>query len=213
MSKRKLLVAAVALCMVAVLGGGTLAYFTANDNVTNTFDTTADFSIEVTESQPTGELEYTVAGSESTGFTYSGLLPATTVHKDPTVTNTGGYPAYVRLVVTISKADAWMAACEKAGITELDTIFGGHDETVWTRKDDPTIDGNTIEYVYYLNEALEPSAAATLFDTFTVPFQFDTAEMDAINGFTINIKGEAIQTANTGDTVFEAFENYVEPEP
>lgn len=213
MSRRKLLVAAVALCMVAVLGGGTLAYFTGQGEVENTFrvatnDQSGDaFSIEVFETDLEG-------AETTTGITYESLQPADMVEKDPTVRNTGAYDAYVRLIVTISKADAWRTACEKFGISDLETIFGGYENDDWTRKDAPLTNeaDNTLTYVYYLNTPLVPDGEKTLFKTFTVPSQFDTTEMEAINGFTINVRGEAIQAANTvenpTDTVEDAYEAF-----
>lgn len=220
MSKRKLLVAAIALCMVAVLGGGTLAYFTGRDEVSNTFMTaTSDdpddtFSITVTETAAEGETSYEMAEDGNGGYAYSKLLPGDILHKDPTVTNTGAYDAYVRLTVTISKADAWKTACEKFGITDLETIFGGYEDADWTRKDAPLANetDDTLTYVYYLNAPLAPDGEKTLFETFTVPSQFDTTEMQAIDDFTINVKGEAIQAANTVEnptnTVEDAYEAF-----
>lgn len=89
MNKRKILLLVAMLSMVAILGvGGTLAYFTAEDAATNTF-TVGNVEIELTEPN------WTASGSEDAPEVYPGEALA----KDPTVTNTGKNPCFVRVKV------------------------------------------------------------------------------------------------------------------
>lgn len=93
MKKRKILLLVAMLCMVAILGvGGTLAYFTAEDDVTNTF-TVGNVKIELTE--PKWDPELGGTGKKEAEDVYPGeALP-----KDPQVTNKGNNPCFVRIKV------------------------------------------------------------------------------------------------------------------
>ena len=89
MNKRKLMLVAVALCMVAILGfGGTLAYLTDTETATNVF-TTGNVDIKLIEDFDAN----------------SKLMPGTAeqnnVKKVITVENTGSEDAYVRVHIAI----------------------------------------------------------------------------------------------------------------
>lgn len=85
MSKRKIMSLALAVCMVAILAvGGTLAYFTAEDEAENVF-TLGNVNIELEE-----EFEQ-----------YSQLVPGLDINKDVWVKNTGSMPAYVRVHIAL----------------------------------------------------------------------------------------------------------------
>lgn len=85
MSKRKILMLAVSVCMVAILAvGGTLAYFTAEDTADNVF-TMGHVSIDL--------IEDFVPNSP--------LAPGLDVNKDVSVKNDGSLPAYVRVHIAI----------------------------------------------------------------------------------------------------------------
>lgn len=213
--KRKTLIVALAVCLVAIMAFGTLAFFSAQDDITNKFmitdydpdnpytDPDEIFSIVVEETDPeTGK-------PTSDGITYDDIQPGDTVSKDPTVKNTGKYDQYVRVHVTVTNAKNWMGACEKYSITDLTTIFGDFDSANWTRVDDPVFDedADTLTYTYYYNNVLEPDASATLFKTVKIPDSFTATEMVALQSFELKIAAEAIQTANTGANAVEAFTN------
>ena len=79
MNKKKILVLAMALSMVAILAiGGSIAYFTAEDNAENVF-TVGNVEIDLTE--PNWEAQ----GEDEAADAYPGEALA----KDPTVENTG----------------------------------------------------------------------------------------------------------------------------
>lgn len=87
MSKRKILILAMSLCMVAILAvGGTLAYFTAEDTAVNVF-TMGNVDIELVEDYEQG----------------TELAPGLKINKDVSVKNTGSKPAYVRLHLAFRK--------------------------------------------------------------------------------------------------------------
>ena len=88
MNKRKLLLVALSLCMVAILAmGGTLAYLTDTDSETNTF-TVGNVQIDLVEN-----------------FTQkSKLLPGIDVTKEVKITNVGTEDAYVWYTYAIPAA-------------------------------------------------------------------------------------------------------------
>lgn len=220
MNKRKVLTTAVAVCLIAILSCGTLAYFTSTKSLTNKFYT-ASYD---PDNPPTAEELFSIKiyetaadGTENTeGLEYEDILPGMKVDKDPTIKNTGKYPAYVRLSVTVTNAAAWKAAFEnhkddsedKGGAIELEDVFGEFNED-WKRKEiSENKNEDTLTYVYYLDGELAAGADSTLFESVTIPPQLTVEEMSALSCFEIRITGDAIQSANTGDNAFEAFTTY-----
>ena len=117
MSKRKILLAALSICMVAILAvGGTLAYLTDYDQAKNVF-TIGKIDIELTEpdSKVKDKNETTLtdkteivknAEGEEVGVNYKNLMSGNKIVKKPTITNTGDNTAYVRVVLTMNNARA-----------------------------------------------------------------------------------------------------------
>lgn len=195
----------VAILAIAIIGG-TLAYFTDTKTATNTF-TVGNVKIKLDEQNP-GTNERT-----ETGAAYTSVTPGVAYAKDPTVTNTGNNDAWIRVNVTLSNAAAFKAAAAKHGVTDLATVFGGHDETKWTlagikdTSDDTT--KNTLTYSYYYKTVLAQGASTgPLFTTVTVPKSFTTADMEAIGNFTITVTADAIQkeSFDTAAAAFAAFD-------
>lgn len=191
----------VSLCLVAALAiiaiaGASLAYFTDKDAKTNTF-TLGNVDITLTE-------EHWVAPSA--------VAPDVKYAKDPIVKNVGKNDAWIRVDVTLSDAAAFMSAAEKHEITDLATIFAGHDETKWTLAGTPVFDNeaNTLTYSYYYNTILaEGESTKALFTSVTIPAEFDNDDMKEIGAdFTIDVTAHAIQTADSYNTVADAFAKY-----
>ena len=142
MNKRKILLLAALLVMVAILGvGGTLAYFTADETVANTF-TVGNVKIELTEPK------WEETGKEEAKDVYPGqVLP-----KDPTVKNVGANPCYVR--VKVDGLDVLGKTADlliKTGALGIDWVL------------------HTDDYYYY-TKVLEKDAATTaVFETITIP--------------------------------------------
>ena len=207
MTKKKVFVAALAVCLVAVLSMGTLAWFSDSDSVTNKFmiaDSESDpneiFSVDVWENTPDGD-------KDQDGYEYKDILPGDQLKKEVYVENTGAYDQYIRVKVTVNNADAWIAALGNG--YDLGTMFLGHDETKWTRYEVGEYNGtnNTYTMVFYLNEKLAPNATVNLFETVEIPSQLTQQQMSFVGGqFDLTILAEAVQTENVGDSAYEAFQ-------
>lgn len=226
LNKKKVFVVAIALCLVAVLSVGTLAWFSASESVKNTFKVatsdnqgTPDFSVDLYENlvDENGKFADTnndgkiddQDGVTRDGNTYNAILPGDELDKNPTVKNTGDYDQYIRVVVTLTKADVWAKALVDQGIAaDLDQIFTGYDNTLWSSEieDGNALDDGKITNVYYLKKTLKPDETATLFTGLTIPFQLEEEDMVyGADGFDLEIEAQAVQADNTGDNAKDAF--------
>lgn len=215
MTKRKIFVSALAICLIAIISMGTLAWYSDSDSATNTFkfaDSTDDpdelFSVNVYE-QKDGQTY-----DDPTGITYDDVVPGATYEKDAFVENTGKYDQYIRVTVTLSDLQAWMGALDITTPTAFDTYeikdnFPGFDETIWEKIEKKVDVGNdTLTYVLYLKDVLTPGTSINLFDEVVLPgATMDQTDAVAFGGdFTIDIKAEAVQTEFVGDTCYAAFQ-------
>lgn len=215
LNKKKVFVTALAVSLVAILSMGSIAWFSASDKVVNEFyvadsedDTPEEiFSVDVweyTEDSPTEKVP--------TGDTYEDILPGDVLKKEPHVANTGHYDQYIRVIVEISDATAWINA---VGMDiDMSEVFVGFDETQWNNIS-KSIEGetDTITYVLYYNQKLESGKDVILFTDVKIPeslTQQQAAEFEG--GFTINVKAQAVQTENvvpegtvSPNEAFEAF--------
>ena len=223
--KRRTFALALALCLLLIIGFGTLAYFQSSKNLTNYFavagivdpddpDATIDpnatispdalFSLKLDEEKNDKSGERTEEGN-----TYLNIMPGDTLKKDPTVYNTGKYDAWVRVKVTVTDATDWIAVCRKHSITDLTKIFNGYKAADWVRYPEEDVKkNNEITYTYYLKNKLAANQQATLFESVTIPATFDVNDMAALATFQLKITGESIQAVNTGDTAKEAFQKW-----
>ena len=214
-TKKKVLVVALIVGLVAILSIGSLAWFTAKDEVTNTFKFATDehgqvdFSIDLYEHKPDPNDQTKIDSGDlglKDGATYMKVLPGIAYFKDPTVKNTGDYDQWVRVKVTVNHANAWKAACTKYSITDLSSIFGGYVEADWTRGEIISdTNGDTLTYEYYLNSKLVPDATKTMFTSVTIPKEFTQEDVVGMENFTVTVKAEAIQADGTGNTPQAAF--------
>ena len=215
-TKKKILVVALIISLVAIISIGSLAWFTAKDEVTNTIKLADDFEITVFEhnfNDPN-----TAVTTE--GVTYTGIMPGQTIKKDPTVKNTGTHPEWVRVKVTLSHYDeVWENAIKAGedGKIHLENIFTGYDPAIWEQADgDPVVvpavtEGtpapSTVTITFYLRNKLEPYSDTTnnqykLFDSVTIPGELTSEQATAMNGqFTIKVEAEAIQAENLDSAI------------
>lgn len=219
-TKNKVFVAALAICLIAILSMGSLAWFNANDEVTNTFkvadsttdnDTAPDFSIMVDETS--NIIDSSGPQRTEDGNTYENILPGDKLAKDPTVTNTSTtYKQYIRVNVIISKAFADQVA-EAQGTTantlDFSRLFDGFDATKYeaTRVVDSTTLTDYYIYAYYVNGKINAGDSFTVFTKVNIPNNFVQSDM-AYGTFNINVKAEAVQTENLGDGVDTASEAF-----
>lgn len=211
LTKKKVFVVALAVCLVAILSMGTLAWFNDTDEITNQFliadsdgDGTPDFQVDVWETDnKTGE-------KTQDGNVYEHIAPGDELMKDPHVFNLGDYDQWIRVYVTFDEWSVIEAACKNQGISTDLRNWLTIDNTTWIA-DGQIIDqaNDTISYVYYLNRKLLPDSGEILFKTVTIPGEFEQADMQFAKGdFTINVKAEALQADNTGDNAKDAFAKY-----
>lgn len=221
--KRKLFIFAIAAVLVALTAFGTLAFFTASHSVENKFKTAGSdnppspggdeiFGIEVTEDTPDGK------DTSNTGNTYENVAPGDVYTKNPTITNTGKYDQWVRVTVTFDNVANWAKADSTA--YAYDKLFdklvtGGFKSELWTAIAPEKVE-DTAVYVFYLKAPLKAednlgegeSNSVELFNEVTVPAELDNEQMENLTTFGINVKADAIQVANTGDSAKAAFETY-----
>ena len=214
MTKKKVFVTALAICLIAIISMGTLAWFNASDSITNEFkiadsdgDGTPDFSVDVWENDPA---DPTVKDQD--GVTYTDIAPGDKLAKNPTVENTGDYDQWIRVYVTFDDWAVIEAACQNQGISSDVRTWLDVDATAWTADNNATVvANNTVTYVYYLNSKLAKDQTAVLFNNVTIPGDFEQEDMKFTSGnFTITVKAEALQADNTGDTAQAAFAAYWE---
>jgi len=216
MTKSKILVVALAISLVAVASMGTLAWFSANDSVTNNFyiadsDDTPDdiFSIDVWERDEEG-------GTPVDNIEYPDIQPGDDLYKEVNIENTGYYAQYVRATVTITGADVWCDIFEEPFfalgefVTDLNTDF-------YVDRVVLDADNNTIAYTLYYNNILVSAEEAangngnnvvTLFTNIHIADlmdQYQAAELKD-NKFDISVKAEAVQTENVRDNAKETFD-------
>lgn len=221
MTKKKVFVTALAVCLIAIISMGTLAWFNASDSITNNFmiadsdgDGTPDFSIDVWEQDPANPVdsEGNVIKDQD-GITYEEIAPGDVLAKNPTVENTGDYDQWVRVYVTFDEWSKINAACTNQGITnDLRTWLNvnyGLDTPAWTAVGDGAVEGDTVTYVYYYNYKLTKDQTAVLFANITIPGEFEQNDMKFVSGnFSVSIKAEALQADNTGNNAYDAFATY-----
>ena len=202
MNKKKLAVISLVLCVVAVISMGSLAWFTAEDTVENKLQFVKDFQMDLYETDKDGNP--IKSGDDTIGQTYENVRPNATLHKDPTVINkSAAEDQWIRVTVTVDKADKWKEALTALEITDLSTIFTGHSSTLWTRYDAPAEDATnkTISYTFYLNSKLEHGKTATLFTGVHIPEGMTIAQAKAIEESKITVKAEAMQASDLGEGV------------
>lgn len=168
MNKKKILVLAVSVCLVAILAiGGTLAYFTDTDAKTNTF-TVGNVDITLTEPNWEG------TGSQDAPEVY----PGEPLAKDPTVENTGANPCFVRIQVT-----------------GLDCLGDAGNITYRTDYVTDKLGDNWVKHTdgyFYYNKVLEVGAKTdALFDQIVIPTGLENG--NAETEFNVVVTAEAVQ--------------------
>lgn len=162
----------MALCLVAILaltaiGGATLAYFTDTDNAANTF-TVGNVSIDLTEPQ------WDAAGSQDAPEVYPGEALA----KDPTVTNDGANPCFVRIKVT-----GWNCLAPAGNITYRTDYVDGALGTDW-------VYNQADDYFYYTKVLAAGETTDALFDQIVIPANLTNGYTGS---YTLDVVAEAVQ--------------------
>ncbi len=202
----------VALCLVIALAataviGGTLAYFTDNDNATNTF-TVGKVDIKLDEAK-VDEYGDPVEPAERVQENSYKLIPACEYTKDPTVTvMAGSEESYIRMVVTVNKK----AALDAIGVNALE-VFQEYNAAKWPM-DSQKADGDTMVYEFRYAETVSTVGTADkalepLFTSILVPADITGEQLATLDGLVIDVDAHAIQAASfaDADAAWAAFEN------
>ena len=214
-TKKKVFVVALAICLVAIISMGSLAWFTASDSVDNTFkiadsndDANDVFSIDLYEKKDT---DGDGVGDTRTdyGIVYGDnneVVPGADLCKEAYVENTGKYDQYVRIKVTLSDVTEWKTVLGITSLTEFVDLTAFFDvandfDTTWYRNDAETVydaTEDTLTYVYYYNDVLEADAAAVSFiNGVSIPETMTREDVVAMDGsFKLTFVAEAIQSTD-----------------
>ena len=210
--KKKILILTLCIALLAVAAvGGTLAYFTDTEEVTNTF-TVGNVKIELLESQLLRADDITDAAIIADAEGYAdylaqagkNILPGISVKKAPYIRNTGSNNAYVRLRVLIPVELMDIVTCVYTSEAVAD---GSVAEAV--KLANVTVDGvEYAQYAYVYNEKLAPEAM-TYWPVFSqVKLNENVTSEDVAGltdaGFNIILQADAIQ-ADTFETAAAAF--------
>ena len=214
LNKKKVLLSALAICILSVASARTVAWFSDSDSVSNHFyvansdDDSGDevFSVDVWEKTPDED-------KDQDGYTFEDILPGDLLTKEVVVENTGYYDQYVRVTVLVSDAQAWMSALGTNGLApKLEQIVTGWDRNanVWVDNGVEIVD-DTIVYTMYYNHILlgkmdtvydgvgSHSNAVTVFTAVKIPSTLTLSQATAFeDGFSVKVKAEAVQTENLG---------------
>lgn len=166
--KKKLTAVALIVCMLAImLVGASLAYFTDEDEATNTF-TVGNVTIDLTEPK------WDEAGSKDAPEVY----PTEALAKDPTVTNTGANPCFVRIKVT-----GWDCLGDAGKITYRTDYTDNKLGEKWTL--------HTDGYFYYTEVLAVGKTTDALFDQIVIPTGLENG--DGTTEYDIDVTAEAVQ--------------------
>ena len=220
MNKRKLMLVAVALCMVAILGfGGTLAYLTDTDNAKNVF-TAGNVGLTLDEAKvekdENGDFVSVTPAERVKEQTYH-VFPGNDILKDPTVN------------LTETSEDAWIAIklvikCESEdhnlheliggveGHLDLTKIASGGlmaqttswmtyhgmggfgNENYFIYQDVSNADQNEwTMYIYMMQKTSAGHEPIVIFNKMHIPEAWDNAEMEIFNKSSIDITAYAVQ--------------------
>lgn len=215
--KNKVFVAAVAVSLIAILSVGTLAWFTATDDVTNEFfvadsntpDADGVFGIDVWEKDENGN---EISKDDNTnGIVFEKIIAGDKLTKEPYLENTGIHSMWVRATVTVTGADVLKEAIGGLHWMAWENLLAGKDDGQWVI-DSTTYDpvAKEVKYVLYYQQVLgEGQTTAKLFDTVLIPTGLTVEQAEKLDSFDITVLGEAIQSENLGvATAKEAFETY-----
>ena len=217
--KKKLMAIALAVCVAAVLAAGaSLAYFTDKTEAANNTFTMGNVKITLDETDLTKENDSRTAD----GNTYTNLYPGMDMVKDPIVHNTGKNDAWVRVIVRVANGAAFMDkfAIDPYASSPLEGLTHGLGEGWQITASTKDTAANDMVYTIVYNTVLKPGESTpAVFEKLYIPATFGNGEMAAItyknannesvNGFTMSIHAEAIQSEGLNATSCQdAFTDY-----
>lgn len=175
MKKKIVAIALIACLALTAIAGATLAYFTDETEVKENVFTVGNVDIELTEPKWDGE------GSKDAPQVYPGEKLA----KDPTVTNVGENPCFVRVKVT-----GWDCLAPAGLITYKTDYVDGKLGEYWVY--------NEADDYFYYSKVLEKDAVTdALFDQIVIPTDLENG--DAKTEFQLDVYAQAVQAQGAKD--------------
>lgn len=212
LTKRKVLVLSLAVCLIAIASMSTLAWFTAQDEVTNNFyiansedDPDGIFSVDVWEDdtpQDEGEEE------KLNGIKFDNILPGDELFKEVHIENTGSYDQYIRATITITDAAVWQQVFGERMVALEDFVNYKYEDHAPIHTEVAYYDYENDAFVYqlYYDKAIAKGQEIIVFDTVTINNALDQYQAAELAGsFDIKVVADAVQVENVGNDVYEAF--------
>lgn len=206
--KRKILLIAVVVICVAIVAGGTLAYFTAHAEANNVI-TTGNVDIQVVE-------KWDNDGYQEAWEDVINALPGDTVSKIAMVENLGTADVWVRAQVTVAIDGSEYTLTQqynqntKTITLSYTTGSGPNRRTVtlvtitlndgWTAVTTGGPNGST--YFYYDSSLAAGDTSTALFSAVNISTQMGDEYQDC--DISINVHADAVQSANNGTSATTA---------
>ena len=127
--KKKMLSLALMTIFISLMALGSAAYFTVEGRATNVI-TTGEVVLTLDEHLAEGDWTEVKEGDVTVAYHFNDLvMPGVTVDKNPTVTNSGTQPFWLRaqVVISVESADGQPMSTEYVQLL-------AQDETVWTAR-------------------------------------------------------------------------------
>ena len=189
MKKKLFVLALVAIC-VAIVAAGTLAYFTGETTAHNVI-TTGGVKVEL--------VEKTDGGKPFPEEGVTGVMPGQTVGKEITVKNVGPSEAWIRIELVGYFDNSGVPDPQKDGertpSSPIDLIPHPDDNPDWELDEDG--------YYLYYTKPLAPGQTTPAAIS-SVVFKPEMGNEYQGATFSLDVTVQAVQTANNGETVFEA---------
>lgn len=210
-NKSKALVLSLIICLVAVASLGTLAWFSAEDEVTNEFkiansedDPDKIFSVDVWEDANLEDIPNEEKIQD--GITYDDILPGDELFKEVHIENTGYYDQYVRATITISGASVWQDVYGVHVVPLSDFVKKIDEAAIHTQVAYYDAANDAFVYELYYTDKLGAGEEIVVFDKVKINENLDRFQAAELAGnFNINVVADAVQTENVGENVYEAF--------
>ena len=217
--KKRIATIALVLALVATCFSGTLAYLTDTDAQTNTF-TTGNVYIAmdeaVVEKDTNGNLLAKADGSRTSENQSYHLYPGMAVTKDPTIYMEGTEPAYVAAIVTVTGDLLELIPMEGSDtLIDINQVVSGgllsqagshgdyHGLPVFQNDNYAVYQlaagTNTWKLYIFMKPEQAVGAEIELFDTLTIPADWDNEEMAKIDDMTITVHAYAAQANGFAD--------------
>lgn len=212
LTKRKVLVLTLAVCLIAIASMSTLAWFTAQDEVTNNFyiansedDPDKIFSVDVWEDDTLLDVE---GEKKLNGIEFENILPGDEFFKEVHIENTGSYDQYIRATITITDAAVWQQVFGERMVALEDFVNYKYEGYAPIHTEVAYYDYENDAFVYqlYYDKAIAAGQEIIVFDTVTINSALDQYQAAELAGsFEIKVVADAVQVENVGNNVYEAF--------